>query len=85
MIPSEPSEPNIPVTFATTLMSDGMNGMLPNPRTSRMIASAARLTPTSASVACPTSYLCLIFPFNLLPLWFNSIIISVHHYKHLIS
>ena len=48
MIPSEPSEPNIAVTLATTLMS-GMNGMLPSPRTSRMIAKAATLTPTSAS------------------------------------
>jgi len=48
MIPSEPSDPNIAVTFATTLMS-GMNGMLPSPRTSRMIAKAAMLTPTSAN------------------------------------
>ena len=47
--PSEPREPNIAVMFATTLMSDGMNGILPSPRTSSIIAKAAMLTPTSAS------------------------------------
>ena len=69
MIPSEPSEPNIAVTFATTLIS-GMNGTLPSPRTSRMIAKAATLTPTSASAAAHaftllsisiTKYLLLVY------------------------
>ena len=65
MIPSEPNAPNIAVTFATTLISPGMNGMLPSPRTSRMIARAAMLTPTSASAE--TLYLIKHFHMKIPP------------------
>ena len=49
IMPCAPSDANIAETLSTTLIPLGMNGMLPRPSTSIMIASAARLTPTSAS------------------------------------
>ncbi len=47
--PCDPSPAIIPETLSTTLKPEGIKGILPSPKTSAMITSAAKLTPTSAN------------------------------------
>ena len=81
MMPSEPRDDSIAVTLATTLIS-GMNGMFPSPRTSKMIARAAMLTPTFANAPAHSFTLLSISMRKYLLLVYGVMSRSVFKYTH---